>query len=152
MELFVIYSTYQLQHVFWNCSPRIHEVTLWEWQYFHGFHSSTSPKADMHSWSNYSFSETRTAPSSRLCYTELYKLNSVVCYTNLPRIAIWSFVDLSQPGSLIREERKLQSVACYPNCFRCFAITSSTHGGDEKCIQNFSWKTWRIEITWETSL
>jgi len=26
----------------------------------------------------------------------------------------------------------------------------STHGRDEKCIQNFSRKDWREETTWET--
>jgi len=28
--------------------------------------------------------------------------------------------------------------------------TYSTHGGDEKCMQNFSWNILRKEITWES--
>jgi hypothetical protein len=28
----------------------------------------------------------------------------------------------------------------------------STYGGDEKCIQNFGWKTFREETTWKLIL
>jgi hypothetical protein len=43
------------------------------------------------------------------------------------------------------------------NCIMSFIVCTfhmrracSTHGRDEKWIQNFSWKAWREETTWET--
>jgi hypothetical protein len=96
-------------------------------------------KADVQLWSNWLASRTRTALCGQFCCSQHQMLNCVLVY-KLAAYSSLAFVDLSYPGSFIKEERNLQCILCCPFCSRCFAVTCSTRWGRWEMRKKFYWE------------